>query len=239
VTARARTPKPQPRRAGDELDRKMRAGAGRGIGQMPDNPYWFLREHKNKPRWTDEPAVCKLVNEVRDAELEEERWFYTHQQFQLPPVVLPAAVMAGIRAMQAQAAPPPPTAEERGAMEAALRGEPDQLTRLVEGGRCNAPSARRMAAELMTGARNPRTGKLKRKSGRPKMSRRERRARNPVHDAADEFVALRDMLLALYPEHRGEQINGLAEKIAKARTGARASVQNYLHRATKAPQRLR
>jgi hypothetical protein len=217
----------------------------------PDSPY----DVKRKPPWLNAEAVAALVNELRDAEREEERWFYVHQQFQLPDLILPAATMARVRATQAQAArerPSPPTAEEGAAMEAAQRGDPEQLARIVETGHCH-PEVARLAAQFIRGERDPRTGKqqrpldqrdprtgkLRRRRGPSKMTARKRRQRNPVHDAADEFEVVRDMLRELYPEQSARDINDCAEQIAKKRTGTRVSVMNYRRRARGSGQRIR
>jgi hypothetical protein len=251
-------PQPKPKQPDFEIDHELRrrteAEAGEGFGEGSGNPYDWLRGYKSKPRWRNAEAIAALVNGLRDAELEEERYFYTVQQFQLPDVELPAAAMPLVRAMQAQAAraqPPPPTAEERAAMEAAQRGDPEQLARIVEAGRCN-PAVARLAAQFIRGERDPRTGKqqrrlepdphtgkLRRKRGPSKMAANERRRRNPVHDAADEFESARDMLRALYPEQSATQINDRAEQIAKDRTGTRVSVSNYRNRARGSGQRIR
>jgi hypothetical protein len=159
-----------------------------------------------------------------------------------------------MRAKQAQAArerPPPPTSEERAAMESAQRGEPEQLARIVETGHRH-PEVARLAAQFIRGERDPRTGKqqrplerdpwtgkLRRRRGPSKIRARERRQRNPVHDAADEFEVVRDMLRELYPEQSATQINDRAEQIAKDRTGTTVSVSNYRNRARGSRQRIR
>jgi hypothetical protein len=194
----------------------------------------------NKPHWIDEEEVIALVHKLRDRELEAER---QHALYGPGFVKVPnPAAFARFKTLQAEAArraPPPPTAEERDAMAKALRGEPEQLASLVTSGRCRAPAALRLAAEFVRGARDPRTGKPRRGRGRPKMSSAERRARNPIHDAADEFDALRDIVRALYPGQSAEQINGLAERVAQERTGTKTSVLNYRFRWHGAKQRLR
>jgi len=223
--------------------------------ELQRNPYDGLRDYKNKPRWINEEAVAALVNKLRDAELEEERYFYTVQQFQLSNVELPAATTARLRALLTQAArkqPPPPTAEERAAMEAAQRGEPEQLACLVETGRCH-PEVALLAGQFIRGERDPRTGKqqrplderdprtgkLRRKRGPSKVAMDERRQRNPVHNAADEFEVVREMLWALYPEQVATEINHCAERIAKNRTGTRVSVSNYRKRAKKTGHKIK
>lgn len=247
---------PKPVELDHEFLRMVSADCGKGWEQNdpPDIPYYV----KSKPRWQNEEAVAALVNELRDAELEEERWFYMHQQFQLPDVKLPDAAIPRVRAMRAKHAqaarerPPPPTAEERAAMEAAQRGEPEQLARIVETGPCH-PEVARLAAQFIRGERDPRTGKqqrplderdprtgkLRRRRGPSKITARERRQRNPVHDAADEFEVVRDMLRELYPEQSARDINDRAEQIAKKRTGTRVSVMNYRRRARGSGQRIR
>jgi hypothetical protein len=90
-----------------------------------------------------------------------------------------------------------------------------------------APETWTLITEFLTGKRNlhngklrgvrdPRTGKLKR-GGRPKMSKEERRAHTPIHVAAREFPAIRDILKQWYPEQSKKVIRERAEKIAAER----------------------
>ena len=238
----------------DEFAQMVEKDARQAVAEDWD-PYQFLADYPKRPRWSNEQALIALVSELRDDELETERQFYTDIVPNLPG--LPAAAGSKLRnfvgRLRAEADAYAAAAlerrahgwcspdEERRAIVAANRGDCGPLARLVADGNRLSPECGRLAAEFIRGERT-KTGRPRGKKGAPKLSNSLRRAQTPTHEAAEEFEAIRDMLLVLYPEQsgaRGEQINVLAERIAQERTGATASVVNYKKRSKKAAQRLR
>jgi len=201
------------------------------------------------PRWTDEDAIAKLVDEIiAEGRSEIERLDWTYPPGGKYPDELKAIANLVYAEIYRDGWPPTEQAAVAAAMRrdlepladmlrpiANLRGLPYKPNPAIKS---LSPDTWALIVEFLTGQRNLRTGRRKGEPGRPKMSAEERRARTPTHNAADEFSVIVDILQRLYPEQSAGQIRDRAEEIAKARTGARASVQTYRRRATKAPQRL-
>lgn len=198
------------------------------------------------PRWSDEQAVKALVDRLRDAEMEQEYQdaIDDARNVPLPVAAIPdpaafARFKALARAARAKSPHHAPTAEEGEAVAEALRGRPEQFAHLVASGQCRAPAALRLAAEYVRGERNPRTGKLNRKPGRPKMTAVERRARNPIHDAAEEFPLIKQILKEFYgAEVTAREIHDRAEAIAQERAGTKSSLSYYLRRSSKSGHKI-
>jgi hypothetical protein len=91
---------------------------------------------------------------------------------------------------------------EKAAVQAALCGNIGLLNDLVQRsleGRLS-PDTCALVGEFFTGKRNPHTGKLKGERGPRRKLADERRATNPVHDAADAFPIVLELLRHAYPE---------------------------------------
>jgi hypothetical protein len=194
-----------------------------------------MTARRRLPRWSDESAVARLVDEeIERAELEEERLFYTHYAPQLPGVP-ESRINASI---------------ERNAVAAAFRGDIAELAGLLDpehpyNKHRKVPIRSRLSPEtwqiiiqFLTGARSLRSGRLKGERGRPKLSADERRAMNPVHDAADEFYAIKNILKRLYPKQPSDQIEYRAERIAQDRANITTSIRNLLRRPRKGRHRV-
>jgi hypothetical protein len=124
----------------------------------------------------------------------------------------------------------PYRSEEERAVEAALRGEPEQLADLV----CQsnpqqlAPDTRTLAHELMTGKRNPRTGRPEGEAGRPPMSEEQLRESRAVHEATEQFFIIREVLERDYPQQSKADIRDRALLLAEELTGvAQETIKNY------------
>jgi hypothetical protein len=195
-----------------------------------------MTARRRLPRWSDERAVARLVDEeIEQAELEEERLFYTHYAPQLPGVP-ESQINVGI---------------ERDAVAAALRGNIAELASLLDPEHpynklrkipirsCLSPATWQLIVQFLTGERSRRSGQLKGERGRPPMSAEERRTTSPVHDAADEVSAIRHILGRLYSEQDHGQINDRAISIAAQRRGiATRTLAKYLSRPKKDRRRL-
>jgi hypothetical protein len=204
------------------------------------------------PKWSDKKAVAKRVaDEIEEGRLEIERlWtIYPHGRFSLPRQLLALEEL-----MEAEGARGWPIGDEKGAVEAARRGDMEPLANLLRPlvsppefeipDEVNpkikylSPATWSIIADFLTGALNPRTGRVKGRPGRPKLSEEERRAKNRVHDAADEFAVIRDMLRYLYPERCSAEINLSAEYIAQDRARIKTSVLNLRKRRRKTGHRV-
>jgi hypothetical protein len=189
------------------------------------------------PQWTNEPAVARLVNEkLEEIELEEERRVRDRY----------GDVVAGttMRDMEEDIVEGADGGEQR-AVAAARRGDLEPLARLLRpisildfgveddlnpAIKRLSPATWTLISEFLTGERNIRTGRLKGEPGRPKMSREARRARNPVHDAADEVDMIVGILRQFYPWQEREQVRERAAEIAQARANIATSVGNLRRR---------
>jgi hypothetical protein len=195
-----------------------------------------MTTRRRLPRWSDESAISKLVaEEIEQAELEEERLFYSHYAPQIPGVPV-SWINAGI---------------ERDAVAAALRGDIAELAGLLNPEHPYnklrkipirsrlSPETWRLVVQFLTGERNLRSGRLKGERGRPQMSSEERRAASPVHDAADEVLSIKIILHQLYPDQDRGQINDRAIAIAARRGGtAPSTLSKYLNRPRRDRRRL-
>jgi hypothetical protein len=203
------------------------------------------------PRWSDEKAVAKKVaDEIEEGRSEIEFLWANYPNGKFP---LPKHLWALNELIQDEWARGWPIDDEEGAVAAALRGDTEPLAELLRP-RVNPPEFKipdavnsaiktlspatwSIIADLLTGKLNPRTGRGKGQPGRPRMSREERRARNPVHDAADEFLVIKSILRHQYPRQSVAQINLRAEKIAQDRARIATSVLNLRGRTRKTRHR--
>jgi hypothetical protein len=135
---------------------------------------------------------------------------------------------------------------EKDAVEAALRGDVEPLANLLrpagmpEWGipdKVNSnvaklsPATWELIVELLTGRRNPKTGKLKGERGPRKKSAEERRSWNPIHDAEDYVAPIAAILSRLYPDKRRAEIKSRASEIAARWRGAQLhALKKHLRR---------
>jgi hypothetical protein len=95
-----------------------------------------------------------------------------------------------------------------------------------------APSTWNLVADLLT-------GRQKGKVGRPKMTREERRAINPIHDAAELVPVISKILRRLYPKQTTTDIRDRALKFAADFYGIKDSETLRNHRARSRKDRRR
>jgi hypothetical protein len=202
-------------------------------------PEWLdLSSTDDKKAESAQAELMVRVSEELAAAADEERQFallpwHTHPDFRIDGSLASTALPPTVSDAQRSAI------VERKAVSAAQRGEPERLGDLVRLGRPLVTSdARRLAIELITGERNPRTGRRKGERGRPKMSRNERRAKNPAHDAAGEFPMIREILRRHYSKQPSKQISDRAEELAKLRAKTTTSVHNLRMRARKTGHKI-
>jgi len=183
------------------------------------------------PRWTNERAVAERVAaEIDEAEalVNQLAWI---EGASVPDHVRPveALLLARVHREIADAFP-----SRADAIERAKRGDLGPLADLVRDGALTlTPEARFLVFEFLARERNLRTGRPRGRAGRPKMSETARRARNRVHDAADEFDVIRTILRRLYPEKDDRQVNTRAEEIAKDRAKIATSILKLRNRSRK------
>jgi hypothetical protein len=73
-----------------------------------------------------------------------------------------------------------------------------------------APTTYALIADILS-------GRGKRPEHRPRLTERERRMKNPIHDAADEVPGVERMLCAWYPDQKAEQIYDRALYVVASR----------------------
>jgi hypothetical protein len=123
---------------------------------------------------------------------------------------------------------------ERKAVEMAEQGSFAALAELLEPQifAALAASTRALIKEIVAGRR-------KRPAHKPKLTESERRARYPIHDAADEVPAVERMLRAWYPQQDARQIHDRALLVIERRHELRAgALANYLKRSKRDRRRL-
>jgi hypothetical protein len=220
------------------------------------------------PKWIDEAAVADLVAaEMEELRSEVERLAWTTNTG-LPGPDAGEDLRAIYDLMTAESFRGWPVKGEKEAVEAALRGDVEPLADLLRPDATTldmlksnvktlSPSELRpiaqslrvktlrlstwnLIAQFLTGERNLRTGRLRGEPGRPTMSLEERRAESPVHDAAEEFHAIRAILRRLYyPKQSSSQIRARAMEIAAQRNRVELdTLVNYLKRPRKDRRRL-
>jgi hypothetical protein len=115
---------------------------------------------------------------------------------------------------------------EKEAVEAARRGNNAMLAELLESEHLEwlGTDARKIIADILLG-----THKVGR--GRPKMTSKQRWAKNPIHRAALEVAVLRQTLCRLYPEQTAPAVRDCALRLAAKRTGvALGTLRQHLRR---------
>lgn len=187
------------------------------------------KQPRARPLWADEDDVyARVQEELKNAELEEERQFYL-----LPWETYPGApadeVIRGI---------------EQQALDAWRRGDLNPLTDLlrpdyplnkhplIKHGR---PIRDQLSAEVWSLICDRLLGK-KRKRGRPKKTAEERRMSNPIHDTAEMVPAIENILLRHYPNQPTSRVKERARAFAERLMGhddpdsAGSKVSGYLNR---------
>jgi hypothetical protein len=204
------------------------------------------------PRWDDEAAVAKLVDdEMRELRSEVDRlaWTTSGHAPEGPEDLVEVWNLA-----QAEASRGWPPEGERAAVAAAARGDvrpladllrplhhlgflPDEVNPAIKN---LSPATWSLVVQFLTGERNLRTGRNRGEPGRPKMTAEERRAANPVHDAAEEVPAIAAILRKLYPSRAKSALLERAVEIAARRKRVRRdTLARYLGRSRKDPHRVR
>ena len=90
-----------------------------------------------------------------------------------------------------------------------------------------APSTLALVAEFLTGERNLTTGRLKGEPGRPRVSKE--RLSKDVHEAAEQFFIIREVLGRDYPGQSKADIRDRAMLLVEKLTGVlQKTLQNYL-----------
>jgi hypothetical protein len=120
--------------------------------------------------------------------------------------------------------------EEERAVEAALRGKPKKLAALIRQPNPQlAPSTWALVAEFVEGKRSLRSGRAKSKSGAPRQSEKQRRARAIAHQAAEIFFVIRDTLPRIYPKQSQADIRDRALLLAATLKGVETeTITNHL-----------
>lgn len=123
---------------------------------------------------------------------------------------------------------------EEAAVEAAKRGELVALVDLLRGPHRDwlQPDTVELMIEFMTGART-RTGrrKGKRQVGASKMTPEEKAAKNPLHNAAAEFGAIKQLLRKNYPLEPYSEMRKRALELAAKRANVEPEgLDNHLNR---------
>jgi len=173
------------------------------------------------PPFHHKAAVAKFVSDkMQEYWDEEERVFMTEYAPYLPPYIK-------IRKPSA----------EQSAVYAAEQGDVTALTKLIAAGAPLAPATRTLINEFLERKRSLKTGK---KGGAEKKSADERRAMNPVHNAAAEFPLIRNILRAAFPTQSRADIRMRAEELAATRNGARVgTLRIHLNLPKKHPKRVK
>jgi hypothetical protein len=163
------------------------------------------------PNWNDEKGVARLAGEiVADWETELE----TRSR---PFLEYADSVLDGF---------PKFMRFEKEAVEAARRGNNAMLAELLQSEHLEwlGTDARKIIADILRG-----THKVGR--GRPKMTSKQRWAKNPIHRAALEVAVLRQTLCRLYPEQTAPAVRDCALRLAAERTGvALGTLRQHLRR---------
>jgi hypothetical protein len=204
-----------------------------------------------KPLWRDAEAVVDWIIKMRRHSLlaamgleESPGGFYQ---------VGPFTVEVGEEIYSILDADPDPTDEEI-AVEAAMHGN---FKKLGEYFKSEAhlqetsdlalrltPATLRLAAEVFSGERNIKTGRLKsekQQRGRGKMTKDERAARNPIHNAARlDFPAAMQVLREEYPGRREEDYRDRAIAIVERTSPGvkKKTLRNYLNRPKRGRHRI-
>jgi hypothetical protein len=179
------------------------------------------------PKWTDEAGVAKMVSAAiahyRALEARRNREFDPGIPEEDKPLLRLKRVEE-IAALYARKGNFNPLID-------LLRSERfiEQLFAL--GGQWLEPETRTFLTDVLT-------GKFESKRDQ-KMTAAERRATNPIHNAADEFLMIEGELMRLYPAQSKSAVKGRAVEIAAERAGIEPEqLQTYLNRSRNSPQRI-
>ena len=190
------------------------------------------------PPWRDVDAITKRVaDEIEVLRSEVDRLAWTTNTG-LPHTGASEDLHAVYALAMAEAYRGWPPTTEHAAVEAALRGDVKPLANLLrpEHGMGIVPDkvspeiehfsleTWTLIANLLTGERNLKTGKLKGERGPRRRSEEERREINPVHDAADHVPVVAAVLSRLYPGKRKAEVRRRAIEIAARLMRADAEV---------------
>jgi hypothetical protein len=194
------------------------------------------------PPWRDVEAITKRVaDEIEELRSEVDRLAWTTNTG-LPHTGASEDLRAVYALAMAEVRRGWPATTEAAAVEAALRGDanplanyllrpvpgmgfvPDEVNPAIEKLSLETWT---LIADLLTGARNLKTGKRKGERGPRRRSKEERRKINPVHDAADHVPAVATILARLYPDKGRSELNKRAIEIAARLKRADAKVLKW------------
>ena len=180
------------------------------------------RSKRPLPKWTDEDGVVELVSEIVSREHARSRRF------------IEMNVADGDEIDRFKAA-------EEVAVAAARQGDPAVLANLLRSENRDwlGRDAIELAIEFMTGRRILGTGNPKGKRGPGKKTPEQRRAMNPIHDAASDALLIQYYLRHLYPEQSADEVRDRAVEFMAERAGVDPeTLHNHLARSRKDRRRL-
>jgi hypothetical protein len=130
---------------------------------------------------------------------------------------------------------------ERVAVAAARQGNLSALVELLRSQNREwlRPDTIELAIEYMTGMRIPDTGNPKGKRGPGKKTPEQRRALNPIHDAASDARLIMHYLRKLYSEQTADAVRDRVVAIVAKRTGVKKrTLRSHLVRSRNDPRRI-
>jgi hypothetical protein len=113
----------------------------------------------------------------------------------------------------------PYLSEEERAVEAALRGDLEQFKAFIKTNPQLAQSTRDLIVEFLDCKRSLHNGKTDGKPGRPRDSEEQLRQNTSVHEAAEQFFIIRDILDHDYPKRSKADIKDRAMLLAEELNG--------------------
>ena len=178
------------------------------------------------PQWSNEDAVCNLVEyELFLIGFEEEQ-----RLLEAFPDGMPMSFFMRL-----------PEEVEREAVNSAKRRDfrlMSNLLRPSSGEKKDRPTRRTFSQETWVLIADRLIGEVRPPRGRPKLTEEERRAMNPVHDAADAVEPIRCILANRYPERSKREILNRAIEIAQRLHGVRTDFATHLRRPKRDKRRV-
>jgi hypothetical protein len=180
------------------------------------------------PRWDNEPAVIDYVRRLIDQSRKPK--YNNRRNLLFGRLPFGSSLSPGLEPFGSPRNPRRELSdiieiESERAITAAWGGNYAPLARLLDSkhplnnARYEIELRRALPAEaydLIAGDKVKRSagGKVKRPRGRPRLTYEERRANNPVHNAADDVPIVRNILRRLYPKQLKKQIDDRAVSVA-------------------------